>query len=205
MSAKLHLPLIKVIVALLLAYGGVLALHLDALHEVSVSAATFCLLAGALYTHLFEYLYHMVAMHHVFRFGGRRYYDKRHLRHHQIFGGENFRTRNPAHLDDVATHWYTLPTLFFLHYPVFLTLFPGRFAPWFFLGVTLQSLAYEVTHWFTHVHDNAFDRLIARLPLLSRLRAAQVRHHWQHHAVPAVNFNFTPPYLGDRCGRTFSK
>ena len=206
MSAKLHLPLAKVILALLLAYGGVLGLHLREFHEVPVSAvALLSLAAGALYTHFFEYLYHMVAMHHVFRFGGQRYHDKRHLKHHQIFSGENFQTRNPAHLEDVAAHWYTLPALFFLHYLVFLALFPARLAPWFFGGVTLQSLAYEISHWFTHVQDNSFDRLIARLPLLSRLRVSQIEHHRRHHAVPAANFNFTPPYLGDRWGGTLSK
>jgi len=26
----------------------------------------------------------------------------------------------------------------------------------------------------------------------------QIRHHRRHHAEPMVNFNFNPPYAGDR-------
>jgi hypothetical protein len=206
MRFKLHLPLAKVILSVTLAYASVLWLHWHLYGEISFSSASLLwMLAGGLYTHLFEYVYHSVGMHRSFRFRRLRYYDPRHLRHHQIFAGENFQTRQPAQLAEVATHWYTLPVLFYLHYFVFLACFPARHAAWFFLGVALLSLAYEITHWFTHVHGNSFDRILARVPLLSRLRAAQIEHHRQHHADPTVNFNFTPPYLGDRWGHTHSK
>jgi hypothetical protein len=148
-------------------------------------------------------------MHRSFRIGRWRFHDKRHLRHHQVFAGRSFQTREPELLKDVATHWYTVPVLLYLHYLAFPLIFPAGFparhAPWFFLGVTVQFLTYEITHWFTHVEDNAFDRFISHVPVLSRIRAAQIRHHWQHHCAPATNFNFTPPYLGDRLSGTFSR
>jgi hypothetical protein len=205
MSFKLHLPLVKVILSVTIAYGMTLWFHFHLGELISFSwAALPWLLAGSLYTHLFEYVYHNLVMHHGFRIGRWRYCDKRHLRHHRIFFGDNFQTRQPARLAEVATHWYTLPALFYLHYFTFLEWLQAPHVPWFFLGVALQSLAYEITHWFTHVENNSFDRMLARAPLISRLRAAQIRHHRRHHDVPAVNFNFTPPYLGDRLGRTHS-
>ena len=206
MSFRLHLPLFKVILSVTLAYGIALCVHLYLDEEISFSwISLLWLLAGGLYTHLFEYGYHSVVMHQSFRFRRRQYYDTRHLRHHRLFFGENFQTRQSDLLEEVAMHWYTLPVLFYLHYFAFLAWFPARHALWFFLGVTLQSLAYEISHWFTHVKDNAFDRVLARVPVISRLRVAQVRHHRRHHAVPTLNFNFTPPYLGDRWGRTYFK
>jgi hypothetical protein len=206
MNFQLHLPLFKVILSVTFAYSTAVGIHLYRDGEISVSwISLLWLLAGGIYTHLFEYVYHSLGMHRSIRFRGSQYYDKRHLRHHRLFFGENFQTRQSALLKEVATSWYTLPVLFFLHYFAFLALFPARHALWFFLGVTVQSLAYEISHWFTHVKDNSFDRVLARVPLLSRLRAAQIRHHRQHHAVPTLNFNFTPPYLGDRLGRTHSK
>jgi len=206
MGFQLHLPLFKVILSVTFAYGIALCVHVYRGSELSFSwISPLWLLAGGLYTHLFEYIYHSLGMHQSIRFRGSRYYDKRHERHHRMFFGENFQTRQSDLLKEVATHWYTLPVLFYLHYFVFLAWFPPRHALWFFLGVTVQCLAYEISHWFTHVKDNSFDRIMARVPLLSRLRAAQIRHHRRHHAVPAINFNFTPPYLGDRWGRTHSK
>jgi hypothetical protein len=204
MDWKLHLPLTKVIIASTVGYAMIVALLWNDAAEVSL-IAILCLFAGLLYTHLFEYFYHSVAMHRPISLGGRRYYDKRHQRHHQIFAGKNFRNRNPEHLREVATSWFTFPLLLALHCAVFLSLFPAAFAPWFFLGVTLQFLTYEITHWCIHLEGNALDRALDRIPLLARLRAAQVRHHEKHHAVPSLNFNFTPPYLGDRWGRTHSR
>jgi hypothetical protein len=202
----LHVPLLKVVLSVMSAYGLALWLHGHLKQQVSLSwAALPWVLAGSFYTHVFEFVYHNVAMHRSIQIGRWRFHDKRHLRHHQVFSGRTFQTRQPDYLKDVATHWYTVPVLLLLHYLVFLACFPARHAPWFFLGVSLQFLTYEITHWFTHVEDNAFDRLISRLPVLSGIRAAQIRHHRQHHSAPAVNFNFTPPYLGDRLSGTFSR
>jgi hypothetical protein len=60
-------------------------------------------------------------------------------------------------------------------------------------------------HWYTHVAGNGFDRFVGRIPVLSSLRAIQILHHRLHHAKPLVNFNFTPPYLGDRVARVLRR
>lgn len=160
--------------------------------EVSFRALAL-VLAGALYTNLFEHLWHRFAMH-------ARRPDPRHALHHRIFYGNGFQTLDPAALREVTTAWYIFPILLALHYSVFAALFGAGLAPAFFLGVALHFLTYEVTHWYTHVADNGFDRFIAGVPVLSSLRAMQIRHHRLHHAEPMVNFNFTPPYVGDRVG-----
>ncbi|HWB84020.1 MAG TPA: hypothetical protein VG675_07760 [Bryobacteraceae bacterium] len=85
-----------------------------------------------------------------------------------------------------------------IHYSAFVALFGAPLAPAFFLGVTLHFVTYETTHWYTHVADNGFDRFVGRIPGLNKLRSMQIRHHRLHHAQPMVNFNFTPPYVGDR-------
>jgi len=158
--------------------------------EISLRALVVAL-AGALYTNLFEHLWHRFAMH-----GGRP--DPRHARHHRIFYGERFQTRDRAALEEIVTAWYVFPALLALHYTAFVELFGAGLAPAFFLGVVLHFLTYESTHWYTHVADNGFDRAVERIPGLRGLRAMQIRHHRMHHAEPTINFNFTPPYAGDR-------
>jgi hypothetical protein len=148
-------------------------------------------LAGALYTNLFEHIWHRYAMH-------SRRPDPRHALHHRIFYGEGFQTTDPAALKEIVTGWHIFPLLLALHYSAFLVLFGAGLAPAFFLGVLLHFLTYEVTHWYTHMADNGFDRSVARIPGVCRLRVIQIRHHRLHHAEPTVNFNFTPPYAGDR-------
>jgi hypothetical protein len=158
--------------------------------EVSWRALVLCL-AGALYTNLFEHLWHRYAMH------GRRP-DARHARHHRIFYGQGFQTSDPEALREVTLAWYIFPLLLTVHYSTFCVLFGAGLAPAFFLGIVLHFVTYEVTHWYTHVANNWFDRVVSRIPALSKLRAMQIRHHRLHHAQPMVNFNFNPPYAGDR-------
>jgi hypothetical protein len=204
MDWKLHAPLIRVIVSTVLVCAAMLSLHIRAGEFPGLLSfgALGCVVAGALYTHLFEYFYHLQLMHRVIRLGPWRFHDKRHLAHHRLFLGENFQTRQPGNLADATTSWYTFPALFVLHYVLFRTLFGPYWAPAFFLGVTAQFLVYEVSHWLTHLRDNAFDRWAMGVPLLGELRRRQIEHHRLHHTTPDVNFNFTPPYAGDRLGRT---
>ena len=115
-----------------------------------------------------------------------------------MFYGDRFQTSDPAALREVVTGWYIFPLLLTIHYSAFATLFGARLAPAFFLGVVSHFVTYEATHWYTHVADNGFDRFVARIPGLSRLRSIQIHHHRLHHAEPMINFNFTPPYVGDR-------
>jgi hypothetical protein len=203
-SAKLHRPLIRAVLAGLTPYLIAVFVHTQADVPVApeaLSAALVRFLAEALYTQLFEYGYHRWAMH-----VGVRYLElakRTHLEHHRTFTGERFRSRHLEDLRYVTSEWYVFPLLFSFHYGLFLLVFPAAPAPAFFLGVTVQFLAYEVCHWFTHVEDNAFDRVLARIPLVRAIRARQMRHHYLHHAAPIVNFNFTPPYVGDRAAGTF--
>jgi hypothetical protein len=206
MNWKLHTPLTKVLVATTLVYSAAVVTHIRSgeVHSFLSWQALGWIAAGGLYTHLFEYFYHLQMMHRVIRIGSWRFHDKRHLEHHRLFLGENFQTRRPEVLAEVTTSWYTFPALFALHYAAFRALFAPEWAPAFFLGVTVQFLIYEVSHWLTHLQGNAFDRWMAGVPLLGEIRRRQIEHHRLHHARPDVNFNFTPPYVGDRLGRTRS-
>jgi len=175
-------------------YAVALGWQVAAGREIEISLRAFALvLGGALYTNVFEHLWHRYAMHH-------RRPDPRHARHHRIFYGERFQTTDPGALREIVTGWYIFPILLAVHYSAFTALFGAGLAPAFFLGVLLHFVTYEATHWYMHVADNRLDPLVARVPGLAELRAMQIRHHRIHHAEPMVNFNFTPPYVGDRVG-----
>jgi hypothetical protein len=161
--------------------------------EISVRAVLL-VFAGALYTNIFEHIWHRFAMH-------SRRPDPRHALHHRLFYGDRFQTSDPAALREIVTGWHIFPLLLAIHYSTFAAIFGAALAPAFFLGVTAHFVTYESTHWYTHVAGNAFDRFVARIPVLSRLRAIQIRHH----AEPLINFNFTPPYVGDRVGRVLRR
>jgi hypothetical protein len=195
---RLHRPLLRAVASAVATYGVSLLLTRDA-----APWAPGWILAGLAYTQLFEYFLHRVPMHH--GLAGLEFIRRQHLAHHRIFAGERLQSRDPQDLRFVATAWYTFPLLFALHYAVFVLAFPQGLAPAFFLGVTLHFIAYEALHWLTHVEDNAFDRFVARIPVLGAVREHQIRHHQLHHAVPVVNFNFTPPYGGDLCAGTRSR
>src|SRR5262249_15907631 len=83
--------------------------------EVSLRALVVCL-AGALYTNLFEHIWHRYAMH------GRRP-DPRHATHHRLFYGERFHTSDPAALEEIVTGWFIFPLLLTVHYAAFILLF----------------------------------------------------------------------------------
>src|ERR1041384_954436 len=53
-------------------------------------------LGGALYTNVFEHIWHRYAMH-------SRRPDPRHALHHRIFYGERFQTTDPAALREIVT------------------------------------------------------------------------------------------------------
>lgn len=204
MSWKLHAPLLKVLLSTTVVYTAMLSFHgpEGQIQPFLSFGAIAWIIAGALYTHLFEYFYHLQMMHRVIRFGRWRFHDKRHLAHHRDFLGGNFQTRRPEKLVEVTTSWYTFPALFLVHYAAFRGAFGPQWAPAFFLGVTGQFLVYEISHWLTHLEANAFDRWAAGIPLLGEIRRRQIEHHRAHHVSPDINFNFTPPYAGDRLGRT---
>ena len=180
-------------------YLAAVGLQLRATDNIEISLrALFVCLSGALYTNLFEHVWHRYAMH-------SRRPDPRHARHHRVFYGKGFQTSDPAALREIVTAWYIFPLLLTVHYSAFTVLFGAGLAPAFFLGVLLHFVTYEVTHWCTHVANNSFDRFVTRIPGLSGLRSMQIRHHRLHHAEPSVNFNFNPPYAGDRLARVLRR
>lgn len=200
----LHLPLVRTVGAAGASFALLLVLHLRLPGlPVFKSALANCLAfaAGLAYTHLFEYFSHEIAMHREVR--GLAFVRETHLRHHRIFHGDYFRSRNPEDLRHVTMGWYAFPILLALHYALFAAIFPVAAAPAFFFGVTVHFTLYETGHWFTHVADNRFDKVLAGIPVIRPIRAAQMRHHQIHHARPSVNFNFTPPYAGDRLAGTY--
>src|SRR5215831_3371214 len=173
-------------------YMAAIGLQLVAARNIEISFRALVVgFSGALYTNLFEHVWHRYAMH-------SRRPDPRHARHHRIFYGKGFQTTDPAALREIVTGWYIFPVLLLIHYSAFWALFRLTLTPAFFLGVLLHFMTYETTHWYTHVAPNGFDRFLSRVPGLRELRAMQIRHHRLHHAEPMVNFNVTPPYTGDR-------
>ena len=192
-------PLIVAVAWAIGSYLAALGLQLAYSGPSEISFRAFLLVfAGALYTNIFEHIWHRFAMH-------NRRPDPRHALHHRIFYGDRFQTTDPAALREIVTAWYIFPLLLAIHYSTFAAILGAALAPAFFLGVTLHFVTYELTHWYTHVAANGFDRLVGHIPILSGLRAMQIRHHRLHHAEPLVNFNFTPPYVGDRVARVLRR
>jgi len=195
-SAK---PLVTTVGWAVGSYLAAIGLHLASARNIEISLrALVCCFAGVLYTNLFEHIWHRYAMH-------SRRPDPRHAVHHRLFYGKHFHRSDPEALREIVLAWYIFPLLLTVHYAAFAALFGTGLAPAFFLGVVLHFVTYEATHWYTHVPNSAFDRLVNRIPGLSRLRATQIYHHRLHHAEPQVNFNFNPPYAGDRLGRVLRR
>ncbi len=149
---------------------------------------------GMAYTQFFEYIWHKFPMH--ARLSFFNWALKSHLIHHEIFNGENFNSRKREDLEHITTKWFVFPILLLVHYTVFM-FFSQRYALVFFAGVTLHFSVYELCHWCSHVKDNSLDKIVFYLPFLSVMRSYQIRHHQLHHEEPIINFNFTPPYVGD--------
>ncbi len=187
-------PIVRTASAAAVAFLLVLALHWS---ELTFEARMWAfLLLGVVYTQLFEYWYHAVPMHR-----GLPLLDdirRNHLEHHRQFHGHHFRTRDPADTWQIPGRWWAFPAIFFVHYALLSSLFETGAVVFFLLGTVVHYLVFEITHWFTHVEDNAFDRFLERIPFLGELRAYQIEHHRIHHEIPVVAFNFNPPYLGDR-------
>jgi len=197
----LNQPLALTVASAVASWAVLLAFHLamrfPVLRDPWVSGVWAA--AGLAYAQLFEYLSHDLAMHRGVR--GLGFVLEGHIQHHRVFRGGNFRSRDPKDLCHVTLKWYAFPLLLSLHYAL-LAVFALAAAPAFFAGVTAHFVIYETCHWFTHVDGNGFDRVLSRVPLVAAIRAAQIRHHKVHHQQPSVNYNFTPPYAGDRIAGT---
>jgi hypothetical protein len=189
-----YVPILRTIFSASLAYFLLAAFHFDDL----TSPEPFLILwfvAGLAYTNLFEYWVHRFPMHRVLPLLG--FVRRDHLEHHRVFHGANFRTANPADMARVAGRYWMFPILLGGHYAVVGSVLPVNEALVFLFGCYLHYVAFEGTHWLTHVQDNAIDRVLGRLPIVGPFRARQIEHHRIHHEIPVGAYNFNPPYLGD--------
>jgi hypothetical protein len=204
-AGGLALPLMKVGLAAVASFILLSSFHvlrpLPVLPGGLVALVTWFAL-GVLYTHLFEYGYHRVLMHRGLPFLG--FVKASHLQHHRTFA-VHFTSRDHRDLDYVVTQWPVFPILFYAHYLLFSPVIEPENRLVFFAGVSCHYILFEATHWFTHLADNAFDRVLARVPLLNLVRARQIQHHLEHHEQPDRSFNFNPPYLGDLVAAAFGR
>ena len=191
-----HGPVIKTALAAFASLLLVASIHAESVFEARPSSMVPWLALGLLYTQLVEYAWHRFPMHRPMPL--LRQVRRNHLEHHRIFYGERFQVRSGWELGHIAGRPWAFPILFFAHYVVLVGWLPPAELVAFLLGAVLHYVVFELTHWLTHLEDNALDRLIARIPLVSEIRAYQIEHHRWHHEVPELAFNFNPPYLGDR-------
>ena len=192
-----HWPILRTASAALAPLLLVGWLHWDGFVAVALSLTSAAwLVAGALYTQLVEYWCHRVPMHQGLPY--LRHVRLNHLEHHAVFHGANFKTRDPDDLKHIAGRYWVFPVLFGIHYGALVLVLPSHALVMFLGGTVLHYLAFEISHWLTHIEDNAIDRFLMRIPLVSEIRGYQIEHHRIHHEVPEIAFNFNPPYLGDR-------
>ncbi len=192
-----HWPILRTALAALAPWVLITWIHWDAVAAVTLSLTSVTwLLAGALYTQLVEYWSHRVPMHR--GLPHLTHVRWNHLEHHRIFHGTNFQTRDVEDRAHIAGRFWVFPILFLVHYAALVFVIEAQALIVFLLGTVLHYLVFEASHWLTHIEDNPVDRLLARIPLVSELRAYQIEHHRIHHEVPEMAFNFNPPYLGDR-------
>jgi hypothetical protein len=190
-----HGPILRTAGAASAVYFSFAAFHFDDLTLPADGVWPIWFLAGFLYTNLFEYWVHRFPMHRGLPL--LRNVRRNHIEHHRIFHGANFRTRNPGDLAHISGRFWLFPLLFAGHYALLTAIAPIGSALAFLTASFLHYLAFEVSHWLTHLEDNAVDHLLARIPLVASIRAYQIQHHRIHHQTPVVAFNFNPPYLGD--------
>lgn len=199
---KNSLPLYKVMAGVGLSFIAMLGFHMQMFGAglVWTINSLLWIMIGAFYTHFFEYFYHRVPMHHGIR--GLLFLRNAHDIHHQVFYGSHFQQTVVRDPQTLISRWWVFPPLFVVHYCLALLILPRAHTPLFFIGVCFHYVIFELSHWFTHLKDNWYDKIMLSIPLISWIRRKQILHHRIHHQFLLVRFNFTPPYLGDRIFRT---
>ena len=188
-------PILRTLCAASLTFVVLAALRFDELELSLTPVLAVWFVAGILYTNLFEYWVHRFPMHRGLPL--LRHVRRNHIEHHRIFHGGNFRTANPAELEHISGRFWIFPVLLAGHYVLVTALLPIDAALGFLSACFLHYLAFEITHWLTHLEDNAVDRVLSKIPVVASIRAYQIDHHRIHHQTPIAAFNFNPPYLGD--------
>jgi len=180
-------------------------------------------LAGFFYTQMFEYVYHRFPMHINPRGTGSlsRIHEiirNSHIEHHRAFPRSRFTMdqttlgysshqemggiKQPMN-ELVVMRWWAYPVLFGLHYLPMILFLPGGFVVMFLLGTVVHYNIFETSHWYTHVSPNWLNPFLAKIPIVGYIRRRNIEIHRQHHETPNINFNFTPPYAGDKWLKTF--
>jgi hypothetical protein len=190
-----HGPILRTACAASLAFVALTSLRFDELRLSVTPVVAAWFLAGILYTNLFEYWVHRYPMHRGLPL--LRHVRRNHIEHHRIFHGGNFRTANPWDLAHISGRFWIFPLLLAGHYLLLTAVAPLDAAIAFLSASYLHYLVFEISHWLTHIEDNAFDRILSRIPIVAAVRAFQIEHHRAHHQTPITAFNFNPPYLGD--------
>jgi Fatty acid hydroxylase superfamily len=198
-----HGPILRTVCAASITFAALLALRFDELRLAPTPALAMWFVAGILYTNLFEYWVHRVPMHRGLPL--LRHVRRNHIQHHRIFHGGNFRTRNPSDLAHISGRFWIVPVLLAVHYALATAVLPIEAALAFLSACFLHYLAFEISHWLTHLEDNRVDRLLSRIPVVASIRANQIEHHRIHHQTPIGEFNFNPPYLGDALVRPLAR
>jgi hypothetical protein len=201
-ALRLHRQLAIVELGALLPLLLAIYLHGPFSRSEITSVAVLAFVLGVAYVQLVEYSYHRFLMHRGLRFLGSL--KRSHVQHHRTFHGDRFCSRKEEDLKNLATRWYLFPATFAFHYLILGAILPSGPLVAFLGGATLHYAIFEITHWFTHVQDNLFDRCLRTIPVLGRLRELQVRHHRRHHETPYLNFNLVPPFLGDHLADTLA-
>jgi hypothetical protein len=190
-----HGPILRTACAASLAFVVLASLRFDELRLSGTPVLAAWFLAGILYTNLFEYWVHRYPMHRGLPL--LRHVRRNHIEHHRIFHGGNFRTTNPSDLAHISGRFWIFPLLLAGHYLLLTAVVPLDAALAFLSASYLHYLAFEISHWLTHLEDNAVDRILSGIPFVAAVRAFQIEHHRIHHQTPIAAFNFNPPYLGD--------
>jgi hypothetical protein len=190
-----HGPILRTACAASLTFVVLAALRFDELRLSLNPVLAVWFVAGILYTNLFEYWVHRCPMHRGLPL--LRHVRRNHIEHHRILRGESFRTRNPSDLAHISGRFWIFPVLLTGHYVLVTAFLPIDAAMAFLSACFLHYLAFEITHWLTHLEDNAVDRALFKIPVVASIRAHQIEHHRIHHQTPMIAFNFNPPYLGD--------
>lgn len=198
-----HGPILRTACAASLSFVVLASLRFDELRLPVTPVLAAWFVAGLLYTIFFEYWVHRYPMHLGLPF--LRHVRRNHVEHHRIFHGGNFRTTNPSDLTHISGRFWIFPVLLAGHYVLLTAVVPLDAALAFLSASFLHYLAFEISHWLTHLEDNAVDRVLSRIPFVAKARAFQIEHHRAHHQTPIVAFNFNPPYLGDALVRTTAR
>lgn len=151
---------------------------------------------GLFYGVFFEYVYHRWFLH-----SNIGFLAAKHRVHHRDYHGEEFRTTD-RYRGNISEDWGFFPVALLIHASAMLVVL-GSIPAVLVLSLWIFYAQFEVFHWATHMEGNIIDRLLLKLPVTRTVREVMILHHFIHHDMPKMNYNFTEPYLGDHLLGTY--